>query len=63
MLEQLLAHPGVREVCHLRSTFGFMAVHGGSLEEMTDVLACAAAERCGGSSGDVVGPLFSAVGT
>ena len=27
MLEKLLAHPGVREVCELRSRFGFMAFH------------------------------------
>ena len=45
MLEKLLAHPGVREVCELRSRFGFMAFHGGSLEEMTDVIAADAAER------------------
>lgn len=42
---QLLATPGVEEVCELRSTFGFMAYHGGALEEMTDVIARAAAER------------------
>ena len=49
MLAELLAHPGVREECALRSRFGFMAFHGGSLEEMTDVIAAAAAERCGAS--------------
>ena len=49
MLAELLAHPGVREECELRSRFGFMAFHGGSLEEMTDVIAAAAAERCGAS--------------
>jgi len=46
---QLLATPGVEEVCELRSTFGFMAYHGGALEEMTDVIARAAAERTGSS--------------
>jgi phage replication-related protein YjqB (UPF0714/DUF867 family) len=45
----LLARPGVEEVCELRSTFGFMAFHGGALEEMTDVIARAAAERTGAS--------------
>lgn len=46
---ELLATPGVDEVCHLRSSFGFMAYHGGQLEEMTDVIAQAAAERSGAS--------------
>jgi phage replication-related protein YjqB (UPF0714/DUF867 family) len=41
----LLAHPGVDEVCVRRGRFGFMAYHGGSLEEMTDVIATAAAEQ------------------
>ncbi len=45
----LLATPGVDEVCELRSMFGFMAFHGGALEEMTDVIARAAAERSGAS--------------
>ena len=34
---ELLALPGVEEHCELRSTFGFMAYHGGALEEATDV--------------------------
>lgn len=46
---ELLATPGVEEDCVLRSRVGFMAYHGGSLEEMTDVIAGAAAERCGAS--------------
>lgn len=46
---QLLAQPGVEEVLERRGTFGFMAFHGGSLEEMTDVIARAAAERAGAS--------------
>lgn len=45
----LLATPGVDEVCELRSRFGFMAYHGGALEEMTDVIARAAAEASGAS--------------
>ena len=46
---ELLASPGVEEVCELRSRFGFMAYHGGHLEEMTDVIARAAAEQSGAS--------------
>ena len=41
---ELLATPGVQEVCVLRSSrIGFMAYHGGSLEEQTDVIASLAA--------------------
>ena len=43
LFADLLATPGVEEVCELRSRFGFMAYHGGALEEMTDVIASAAA--------------------
>jgi phage replication-related protein YjqB (UPF0714/DUF867 family) len=46
---ELLAHPGVEEVAEQRGRFGFMAFHGGSLEEMTDVIARAAAELAGAS--------------
>ena len=46
---ELLATPGVDEVCELRSPFGFMAYHGGALEEMTDRIAIAAAEATGSS--------------
>lgn len=46
---ELLAHPEVDEVSALRGRFGFMAYHGGGLEEMTDVIAQAAAEQCGAS--------------
>jgi phage replication-related protein YjqB (UPF0714/DUF867 family) len=49
MFAELLAHPGVEEVCELRSTFGFMAYHGGSLEEATDVIAGRAAALSGAS--------------
>jgi phage replication-related protein YjqB (UPF0714/DUF867 family) len=46
---ELLAHPGVEEVTELRSRFGFMAFHGGSLEAHTDTVAVAAARSCGAS--------------
>jgi len=53
---ELLATPGVREVVELRSTFGFMAFHGGSLEERTDVIAAAAAEASSASYYGVLQP-------
>ena len=40
----------------LRSTFGFLAFHGGSLERATDRIAGEAAERCGASLYAVVQP-------
>ncbi len=46
---ELLAHDGVQEDLELRSSFGFMAFHGGNLEEGTDVMAAAAAEAAGAS--------------
>ena len=46
---ELLTLPGVEEHCELRSTFGFMAYHGGALEEATDVVARAAADLAGAS--------------
>lgn len=49
MFDELLAHPGVEEEVQLRSRFGFMAFHGGSLEEMTDVVAAEAAARADAS--------------
>jgi len=49
MLAELLEHRGVEEVCELRSRFGLVAIHGGSLEQGTDVVAAAAAERAGAS--------------
>jgi phage replication-related protein YjqB (UPF0714/DUF867 family) len=48
-LSQLLTMDGVSEHSVLRSNFGFMAFHGGSLEEMTDIVASRAAERSGAS--------------
>ena len=52
----LLATPGVREVCELRGRLGFMAYHGGSLEALTDVIAAEAAERSGASFYGVLQP-------
>lgn len=46
---ELLAHDGVVETLALRSTFGFLAFHGGSLEQVTDRIATEAAERAGAS--------------
>jgi phage replication-related protein YjqB (UPF0714/DUF867 family) len=45
----LLAHPDCSEEVTLRSTFGFMAFHGGNLERMTDEIGRVAAERSGAS--------------
>ncbi len=56
MLDELLRHPGVEEVLALRSRFGFMAFHGGSLEEVTDVVADAAADAAGASYYGVLQP-------
>jgi phage replication-related protein YjqB (UPF0714/DUF867 family) len=46
---ELLASDGVEEDLELRSRFGFMAFHGGNLEEGTDVIAAAAAQAAGAS--------------
>lgn len=56
MFAELLAHDGVEEVCELRSSFGFMAFHGGNLEAGTDVIAAAAATGAGASLYAVVQP-------
>lgn len=48
-LSALLSQPGVTESSRLRSRFGFFAIHGGGLEEMTDVIAERAAEAAGAS--------------
>jgi phage replication-related protein YjqB (UPF0714/DUF867 family) len=56
MFEELLAHPGVEEVCELGSRFGFMAFHGGNLEAVTDVIATRAAEASGASLYAVIQP-------
>jgi phage replication-related protein YjqB (UPF0714/DUF867 family) len=49
VLAELLAHDGVTESCELRSQFGFMAIHGGSLERGTAEVARAAAEAASAS--------------
>lgn len=46
-LSALLAEPGIVEESRLRSRFGFLAIHGGGLEQMTDVIA----ERAGDAAG------------
>jgi len=48
-LTELLARPGVSEEVELGSRFGFMALHGGELEAMTEVVAQRAAAACGAS--------------
>lgn len=53
----LLAQPGVVEHVELRSSFGFMAFHGGNLERMTDEIALVAAERADASVYCVVQPF------
>ncbi len=55
-LRDLLASPGVREVCRLEGRLGFMAYHGGSLEHLTDVIADTAAARCGASYYGILQP-------
>lgn len=54
--DQLLALPGVTETSDLRSSFGFMAFHGGSLERVTDQVASEAAARSGSSFYAVLQP-------
>jgi phage replication-related protein YjqB (UPF0714/DUF867 family) len=48
-LSELLGQPGVTEETRLRSRFGFLAIHGGGLEEMTDVIAERSADAAGAS--------------
>ncbi|MDT5150231.1 MAG: hypothetical protein QOI01_1964 [Mycobacterium sp.] len=48
-LPELLVSPGVIEVSTLRSRFGFLAIHGGGLEKMTDVIAERAAQAADAS--------------
>jgi phage replication-related protein YjqB (UPF0714/DUF867 family) len=55
-LERLLGMPGVEEHCILRGPVGFMAYHGGALEEMTDRVAAAAASRSDSSYYAVIQP-------
>jgi phage replication-related protein YjqB (UPF0714/DUF867 family) len=53
---ELLDLPGVVEECTLRGSFGFMAYHGGGLEEATDVIARNAAALAGASYYGVLHP-------
>jgi phage replication-related protein YjqB (UPF0714/DUF867 family)/gamma-glutamylcyclotransferase (GGCT)/AIG2-like uncharacterized protein YtfP len=46
---ELLADQEVAEASRLRSRFGFLAIHGGGLEQMTDVIAERAADEAGAS--------------
>jgi len=48
-LSALLTEPGMAEISELRSRFGLLAIHGGGLEEMTDVIAERAADAAGAS--------------
>lgn len=48
-LSDLLDHLGVIESSVLRSRFGFLAIHGGGLEQMTDVIARRAADAADAS--------------
>ena len=56
MFADLLRQPGVEEVVELRSSFGFLAFHGGSLEQQTDAIAAEAARRAGASLYAVLQP-------
>jgi phage replication-related protein YjqB (UPF0714/DUF867 family) len=55
-LAALLALPGVEEQVEIRSPFGFMAFHGGRLEEVTDVVASLAATLAGASYYGILHP-------
>ncbi len=48
-LSALLGQPDVVEESRLRSRFGFLAIHGGGLEQMTDVIAERAADAADAS--------------
>ncbi len=48
-LSELLADPAIVEDSTLRSRFGFLAIHGGGLEQMTDVIAERTADAAGAS--------------
>jgi phage replication-related protein YjqB (UPF0714/DUF867 family) len=56
VLDALLREPGVVERHAVRSRFGFMAIHGGSLERGTAEIAADAAEAAGASLYAVVQP-------
>ena len=56
MFDELLAHPGVREVSELRSRFGFMAFHGGNLETGTDEIVAGRRRASGASYYAIIQP-------
>ena len=55
-LAALLDEPGVAEVLSLRGPVGFLALHGGGQDRVTDVIASAAADRAGASLYAVIQP-------
>ncbi len=55
-LAELLAMPGIREECTLRSNIGFMALHGGSQDRGTEQIAREAADEAGASFYAIVQP-------
>jgi phage replication-related protein YjqB (UPF0714/DUF867 family) len=55
-LAELLVMPGIREECILRSSVGFMALHGGSQDRGTEQIASRAAEQTGASYYAIVQP-------
>lgn len=55
-LAELLAMPGIREECVLRTNVGFMALHGGSQDRGTEQIARRAAEQAGASYYAIVHP-------
>ena len=55
-LAELLAMPGIREECILRSNVGFMALHGGSQDRGTEQIARRAADETGASYYAIVQP-------
>src|SRR5207248_3161889 len=56
-LTSLLREPGVEEALALRGPIGFLALHGGGQDRVTDEIASAAAARAGASLYAVVQPL------
>jgi phage replication-related protein YjqB (UPF0714/DUF867 family) len=55
-LRDILDQPGVDEQCVLRSNVGFLALHGGSQDRGTDLIARRAAARAGASYYGIVQP-------
>ncbi len=55
-LAELLALPGIKEECALRSKIGFMALHGGSQDRGTERIAKRAADEVGASYYAIVQP-------